>query len=88
MDQFEGLYPEGDMPSECEQNTVYVRFNNVNVGARELLSKMKELADPPESLQAELDVSSFAPGSLDRNFRIQVRDGAAEALKPSLWQKA
>jgi hypothetical protein len=88
VDQFEGLYPEGDMPSECEQNTVYVRFKDVNVGPRELLSKMKELADPPQSLQAELDVSSFAPGSLDRNFRIRVRDGAVDVLRPALWEQS
>jgi hypothetical protein len=87
VDRFEGLYPEGDMPSECEQNTVFVKFKDVNVGPKELLSKMKELAETPESLQAELDVSSFAPGSLDSNFRIRVRDGAVEVLRPSLWEQ-
>jgi hypothetical protein len=50
------------------------------------LDKLKELSDPRESLQAELDVSSFAPGSLDRSFRIRIGDGSVEAFRPAIWK--
>lgn len=86
VDRFEGLYPEGDMPSECEQNLVSVRFRDVNVGPRELVYKLETLAETRESLEAELDVSSFAPGALDRNFRIKIEKGRIHALRPSLWR--
>jgi len=86
VDRFEGLYPEGDMPSECEQNLVSVRFQDVNVGPRELTSKLQALAETPESLEAELDISSFAPGALDRSFRIKIEKGAIQTLRPSLWR--
>jgi hypothetical protein len=87
VDQFEGLYPEGDMPSECEQDLVYLQFKDVNVGPRELIGKLVQMAHPPQSLQGELDVSSFAPGSLDRCFRVRIADGSVEVVRPSLWQK-
>jgi hypothetical protein len=74
------------MPSECKQNLVSVRFRDVNVGPRELVYKMETLAETRESLEAELDVSSFAPGALDRNFRIKIEKGRIHALRPSLWR--
>ncbi len=87
VDSFEGLYPEGDLPSECEQNTVFVRFREVNVGPGELMAKLRELADVPESLQAELDIGSFAPGAIDQSFRIRIRNGSVEAWRPALWKE-
>jgi hypothetical protein len=84
--QFGGLYPEGDIPSECEQNIAYVPFKSARVDPDELLSRLQGLAVPVESLQAELDVTCAAPGSEDREFRILIRNGRVEALRPSLWQ--
>jgi len=86
VEQFGGLYPEGDIPSECEQNIAYVPFKSVRVDADELLSRLQRLAAPIESLQAELDVACAAPRSEDREFRILIRNGRVEALRPSLWQ--
>jgi hypothetical protein len=86
VDRFDGLYPEGDMPSECEQNLVSVRFQDVNVGPRELISKMEALAETTESLEAELDISSFAPSAMDRSFRIRIEKGKIQAMRPSLWR--
>jgi len=86
VEEFEGLYPEGDIPSECEQNIVYVRFKDVNIGPEELITKLKELAESAESLQAQLDVSSFEPGSAQGGFRIQILDGQVSALRPSFWK--
>jgi hypothetical protein len=47
---------------------------------------METLAETRDSLEAELDVSSFAPGALDRNFRIKIEKGRIHALRPSLWR--
>ena len=85
-ERFGGLYPEGDMPSECVQNVAYVPFKNVSVDPEELISRLRQLAEPPESLQAEIDVTSSAPKSEDRDFRILVRNGEVTALRPTLWK--
>ena len=87
VDRFGGLYPEGDLPSECEQNLVYVRFRDVNIGPKELIAKLEELAESHESLQAELDVSSFEPDSTQGGFRIQIRNGQVSAMRPALWKQ-
>lgn len=87
VERFGGLYPEGDLPSECEQNLVYVRFKDVNIGPKELIAKLQELAESQESLQAELDVSSFAPDSAQGSFRLRIRDGQVSAMRPSAWKQ-
>jgi hypothetical protein len=87
VDRFEGLYPEGDMPSECQSDMVYVEFRDVNVGPDELIAKLKELAEPHESLQAEMEVGSFVAGATDQDFRICIRDGRVQMLRPALWSE-
>lgn len=84
VERFGGLYPEEDMPSECEQNIVYVRFRNASVEPGELVSKLRELADPLESLQAELEFESPGEDSADGCFRIQIADGGTEVTRPAL----
>ncbi len=86
VDSFEGLYPEGKMKMCAGNEGMEVQFQDVNVGPCELLVKLQELADPLASLEAELDISSFAPGSSDAHFRILVRHGQTQALRPSLWR--
>ncbi len=86
VERFEGLYPEGDLPSECEQNLVYVRFRNVNVGPRELIEKLGQLSESQDSLQAELEVGSFDSGSSQADFRIRICDGRMSGLQPSAWK--
>ena len=86
VDSFEGLYPEGIMQMCPGNEGMEVQFHDVNVGPCELLAKLQELADPLASLEAELDISSFAPGSSDANFKILVRHGQTQALRPSLWR--
>ena len=83
VEQFEGLYPEGDLPSECEQNLVYVKFRGVNVGPSELIDKLRQLSESQESLQGELEITSFAPGSRQPAVRIIIRDGQLSALRLS-----
>lgn len=88
VEQFDGLYPEGELPSECEQNLVYVRFKEVNIGPKELIAKLRELAESEESLQAELEVTPIEAGRNDAGFRIHIRDGQISAMRPSLWKQA
>ncbi len=83
VEQFEGLYPEGDLPSECEQNLVYVKFKSVNVGPGELIAKLQQLSESQESLQADLNVTSFAADSPSAGVRINIRDGQVSAMRLS-----
>jgi hypothetical protein len=86
VDRFGGLYPEGDMPSECEQNIAYIPFREASVDPEELVRSLKQLADPAESLQAEFEVKSAAPRSLDHDFRIVIQNGRIKAFRPALWK--
>lgn len=86
-EHFGGLYPEGDMPSECEQNIAYIPFRGVSVHPEELVNRLQTLANPIESLQAEIDVTCASPRSEDREYRILIRNGRVEAFRPSLWKQ-
>jgi len=88
IDRFEGLYPEGDLTIHREGPSCSVRFQDVNVGPQELIGRLKEIADPADSLEADLDVSSFAHRAIDRRFRIVLRKGQIQVLKPSLWRES
>ena len=79
VDQFGGLYPEEDMPSECEQNMAYVCLKSADLDLRNLIARLTELADPKESLQADLRVVS--PEIEDRGYRIRIVNGRIEASK-------
>jgi hypothetical protein len=83
--RFEGLYPEGDLRVEREKRTLRVRLSDVNVGPEQLLDNLRRLADPPESLEGELEVGSFLPHAQDHDFRLTLRRGTARAERPSLW---
>jgi hypothetical protein len=87
VDQFGGMYPEGDIPSECEQNLVFVRFKDVKIGPKDLVEKLRLLAESPESLQAELFVSSTQAGD-KWDFRVQIRDGQIWTARPSAWKES
>ncbi len=86
-ERFGGLYPEGDMPSECEQNIAYIPFKGVGIHPEELVNRLQALADPIESLQAEIDVTCALPRSEDREYRILIRNGQVETVRPSLWKQ-
>jgi hypothetical protein len=88
IDRFEGLYPEGDLAVDVETPICSVRLSDVNVGPQELVAKLLEISDPADSLEADLDVSSFAHRAIDRRFRIVIRKGQVQVLKPSLWREA
>ncbi len=81
VDRFGGLYPEEDMPSECTQNMVYLRFRNASIEPQTLIDRLRGLADPLESLQAEIEIESSGSGPGERSFRIKIMDGCAEATE-------
>ena len=87
INRFEGIYPEGDLPSEGEQNIAFVKFQGVSAAPAEILDQLRTLAAPPESLQAELDVKSYAPRPAERDFRIYIRNGKIETVRPSIWKQ-
>jgi hypothetical protein len=86
VDGFEGLYPSGELKAEEEEGAVRVRFVGVNVGPEELLAELRELAQPFEGVEADLDVSSFVHGSVAGHCRLRIRNGQVEAVRPSLWR--
>lgn len=87
VERFEGLYPDGDLRLDREGSRVAVELAGLNVGPAELLAKLRELADPVDSLEGELVVSSFSPHALEREFRLRLEDGEARAERPSLWRE-
>ncbi len=85
VDGFEGLYPEGEMPAQCDGSWVRAELKNVNVGPAELVTTLRSLASPADSLEGEIDVGSFAADSVEGDFRLILRDGQMQAVRPSLW---
>lgn len=86
IERFGGIFPEADLPSEGEQNVALVKFKGADISPDELVNLLRRLADPPESLQAELEVKSFAPRPQGREFRLYIRSGKIEAIRPAIWK--
>jgi hypothetical protein len=76
--RFDGLFPEEDMPSEAEQNVVFVRFKNVGCDPAELLATIKSLADPADSIEGEMEVRSPDPSGESTCQRIVLDKMAAD----------
>lgn len=86
VEGFEGLYPDGDLRLDREGSLVEVEFRGINVGPEELLAKLRELAEPQQSLAGELEIGSFVPNALERDFRLSLREGRVTAERPALWR--
>lgn len=87
VERFEGLYPEGDLRLDREGAEVRVELRGLNVGPAELYEKLRALAKPLTSLAGALDVSSFVPNALERDFRLTIIAGEARAEWPALWRQ-
>jgi len=85
VEGFEGLYPEGDLRLSRRGEVVRAELDGVNVGPEELLSRLRELAQPEDSIEGDLEVGSFAPHAIERDFRLELRGGQIRALRPALW---
>ncbi len=86
-ERFAGLYPAEDIPSECPSDVVYVEFRDVETAPGELVAAMQELAEPRESLQAEIEIRIPAQGTPGRELRVCIRDGHLEVVRPALWSE-
>lgn len=87
VESFEGLYPDGDLRLDREGSQVEVEFRGINVGPEELLGKLSELAEPRQSLAGELEIGSFVPNALERDFRLSLSEGRVTAERPALWRE-
>ncbi len=85
--RFGGIYPENELPSEGSQSIAFVKFKSAPVAPADVVDQLRRSADPPESLQAELDIKSYSPRPEDRDFRIYIRNGKLETVRPSIWRQ-
>jgi hypothetical protein len=88
VERFEGLYPDGDLRLDRDGAEVRVELCGINVGPRELLAELRGLAQPPQSLAGALEIGSFVPNALERDFRLTIAAGEARAERPALWREA
>jgi hypothetical protein len=79
IERFDALYPEEDMPSECEQNMVFVRFRDICCDPGDLVANLEHLADPRETLAAELEIRSSVSRPEGREFRLIINSGQVKA---------
>jgi hypothetical protein len=86
VDRVGGIFPEGDLPSECEQHLAYVEFKDTLDSPRELLACLEEMAEPG-SLNSQLDVRHYSALMGDREFRIVIEGGTPRLLRPSTWKQ-
>ena len=86
VDGFEGLYPAGRLTPTYDKDLVRVEFGEVNVDPTELVAKLSKLATPPQTLEGELEISSFVPAAIDHDFHIHLRGGEVRAIRPALWK--
>jgi hypothetical protein len=86
LDRFEGLYPEGEIVPTVTGETVRIEFKDVNIGPKELLIALREIVKPETSLDGEMDVGSFVRDLESNDFRIVIRRGNVEMVRPSIWR--
>ena len=66
-------------------NQIEIRMLDVNAGVLPLLKALQAKAEPPSSLDGEIDVSSFRSGDVEDYCRFVVRRGEVWVARPSLW---
>jgi len=87
VERFEGLYPDGDLRLDRDGSEVRVELRGINVGPGELLAKVRQLAQPPQSLAGALEIGSYVPNAVERDFRLTIAAGEARAERPALWRE-
>ena len=80
-----GLYPQGDFEAFVIANQIEIRMLDVNASVLPLLKALQAKAEPPSSLDGEIDVSSFRSGDVEDYCRFVVRRGEVWVARPSLW---
>jgi hypothetical protein len=86
-DRSPGLYPEGEFETRVESGQVEISLRDVNASVLDLIQTLRETANPPNSLEGEIDVSSFRPGDLEDYCRFVMKNGEVWLVRPSLWSE-
>ncbi|MBZ5513790.1 MAG: hypothetical protein LAN62_02910 [Acidobacteriia bacterium] len=81
----EGLYPQGNFDAFVMGSQIEIRMVDVNASVLPLLKALQAKAEPPSSLDGEIDVSSFRSGDVEDYCRFVVRRGEAWVARPALW---
>jgi hypothetical protein len=82
-----GLYPLGDFAFSSAGEQIELRLCDVNSSVVSLLQVLRVVAEPPSSMEGEIDVSSFRPGDLEDYARFVFGNGEIWLLRPALWQE-
>ena len=86
-DTYEGLYPEGDFRAQVVGAKVSVTMRDVNLDARLLIRRVRELATAG-SADGMVDVSSFDDRHPDDRVRVLFESGAPWVQEPYFWPDA
>jgi len=88
VERFAGLGPQGEVQARGDPSGLEFIFHDVNSSALPLLKALRGVAEPPSSLEGEIDVSSFRPGDVEDYARFVLRAGEVWIVRPSLWGDA
>jgi hypothetical protein len=83
-----GLYPQGEFELRTVGSEIELSLCDLNCNVTVLLRLLQESAAPPDSLEGEIDVSSFRAGDIGDYCRFVFRAGDAWLLRPALWREA
>lgn len=84
VDNFEGLYPEGDFRTSVEEDRLRLQMEDVNLDARLLVERLDTFARP-RTLEGAVEVSSFGDVAPEHLVRIVFERGEAWVQHPLLW---
>jgi hypothetical protein len=88
IERFGGLGSQGEFEVRPLQGQIEVLLNDTNTSVLPLLQALRKAAEPPASLEGEIDVSSFRVGDLEDYARFVLRGGEMWLVRPSLWGDA
>jgi hypothetical protein len=85
IERFGGLYPQGEFEALVSGNWIELKLLDVNASVLPLLKFLRGKAEPPSSLEGEIDVSSFRSGDVEDYCRFILRAGEVWIARPALW---
>lgn len=85
VERFGGLYPQGEFEALLTGDWVDLKLLDANTSVLPLLRLVRAKAEPPSSLEGEIDVSSFRSGDVEDYCRLVIRAGEVWVARPSLW---
>lgn len=79
-----GQYSQGDFGISASVRQIEFTLRDVNADARSLVNALRYMARP-QTLNGEIDVSSFRAGDLEDYCRFSFRGGDTWMARPVLW---